>query len=110
LARKMKADAVLNPAREKFPERIRELTAGHGLDAVLEMSGSPAAMRAGLAALRMGARLSLLGLPKEPFELDWNRLVIFKGVTIQGSHGRRSDETRGQRAPSLCARPRGPHT
>src|SRR4030095_3793657 len=62
LARKMKADAVLNPAREKFPERIREPTAGHGLDAVLEMSGSPAAMRDGLAALRMGGRLSLLGL------------------------------------------------
>lgn len=93
LARKMKADAVIDPSREKFPERVRDLTAGHGLDGVLEMSGSPAAMRDGLAALRMGGRLSLLGLPKEPFELDWNRLVIFKGVTIHGIIGRRMYET-----------------
>jgi len=93
LARKMKADAVIDPTREKFPERVRELTGGHMLDSVLEMSGSPAAMRDGLAALRMGGRLSLLGLPKEPFELDWNRLVIFKGATIQGIIGRRMYET-----------------
>ena len=93
LARKMKADAVIDPSRESFPDRVRELTSGHGLDGVLEMSGSPAAMRDGLAALRMGGRLSLLGLPKEPFELDWNRLVIFKGVTIHGIIGRRMYET-----------------
>ena len=89
LARRMHADAVVDVARENFAERVRELTAGHGLDGVLEMSGSPQAMRDGLAALRNGGRLSLLGLPKEPFELDWNRLVIFKGITIHGIIGRR---------------------
>jgi len=93
LARKMNADAVIDVSRESFPERVRELTGGNGLDGVLEMSGSPAAMRDGLAALRNGGRLSLLGLPKEPFELDWNRLVIFKGVTIHGIIGRRMFET-----------------
>jgi threonine 3-dehydrogenase len=93
LARRMKADAVIDASKESFPERVRELTDGHGLDGVLEMSGSPAAMRDGLAGLRMGGRLSLLGLPKEPFELDWNRLVIFKGITIHGIIGRRMYET-----------------
>ena len=93
LARRMNADAVIDAAREDFTERIRELTHGEMLDAVLEMSGSPQAMRQGLGALRMGGRLSLLGLPKEPFELDWNRLVIFKGVTVQGIVGRRLFET-----------------
>ena len=88
-ARRMHADAVVDVARENFAERVRELTAGHGLDGVLEMSGSPQAMCDGLAALRNGGRLSLLGLPKEPFELDWNRLVIFKGITIHGIIGRR---------------------
>ena len=89
LARRMHADAVVDVARENFAERVRELTAGHGLDGVLEMSGSPQAMCDGLAALRNGGRLSLLGLPKEPFELDWNHLVIFKGITIHGIIGRR---------------------
>jgi threonine 3-dehydrogenase len=93
LARKMKADAVIDVSRENFVERVQTLTSGRGLDGVLEMSGHPSAMRDGLAALRNGGRLSLLGLPKEPFDLDWNRLVIFKGVTIHGIVGRRMYET-----------------
>ncbi len=93
LARKMKADAVIDVSKENFVERVRELTAGRGLDGVLEMSGKPAAMRDGLAALRMGGRMSLLGLPSEPFELDWNKLLIFKGITLNGIIGRRMYDT-----------------
>lgn len=93
LARKMKADAVIDVSKESFVDRIRELTDGRGLDGVLEMSGKPAAMRDGLAALRMGGRMSLLGLPSEPFELDWNKLLIFKGITLNGIIGRRMYDT-----------------
>ena len=84
----MNADAVIDVSRENLVTRVMELTGGRGLDGVLEMSGSPAAVRDGLAALRNGGRLSLLGLPREPFDLDWNRLVIFKGITIHGIIGR----------------------
>src|SRR5256885_537486 len=93
LARRMHADAVIDPSHEDFVARIQQLTDGRGLDGVLEMSGNPQAVRDGLAALRNGGRLSLLGLPKESFELDWNRLVIFKGITIHGIIGRRMYET-----------------
>jgi threonine 3-dehydrogenase len=93
LARRMQADAVINVAEESFVDRVRALTGGSMLDGVLEMSGSPQAMRDGLGALRMGGRLSLLGLPKEPFELDWNRLLIFKGITLHGIIGRRMYDT-----------------
>jgi threonine 3-dehydrogenase len=93
LARRMSADVVLDVTRESLPDRVRQLTGGHGLDGVLEMSGNPQAVRDGLAALRNGGRLSMLGLPREPFPVDWNRLVIFKGVTIQGIIGRRLFET-----------------
>ena len=93
LARKMQADAVIDSSKENFVERVHELTHGRGLDGVLEMSGHPAAMRDGLAALRMGGRMSMLGLPTEPFELDWNRLVIFKGITLHGIIGRRMYDT-----------------
>ena len=93
LARRMNADAVVDVSKESFVDRIRALTSGHGVDGVLEMSGNPQAMRDGLAALRDGGRLSLLGLPKEPFELDWNRLVIFKGITLHGIIGRRMFDT-----------------
>src|SRR5204863_8884556 len=91
--RKMKADVVVDARQGGFVKTCLERTAGAGLDGVLEMSGSPQAMRDGLAALRNGGRLSMLGLPKEPFELDWNRLVIFKGVTVHGIIGRRLYET-----------------
>jgi threonine 3-dehydrogenase len=93
LARAMKADAVIDARTEKLSERVAELTGGRMLDGVLEMSGHPAAVRDGLLALRMGGRMSMLGLPTEPFELDWNRLVIFKGVTLHGIIGRRMYET-----------------
>src|SRR5207245_5686220 len=93
LARKMNADAVIDVSKESFVDRVRELTGGRGLDGVLEMSGNPQAVRDGLAALRNGGRLSQLGLPKEPFELDWTRLFIFKGITIHGIIGRRMYQT-----------------
>jgi len=93
LARRMNADAVIDVSKEDFGGRVRELTGGRGLDGVLEMSGHPGAIRDALAALRPGGRLSLLGLPREPFALDWNRLVIFKGITVQGIAGRRMYET-----------------
>jgi threonine 3-dehydrogenase len=93
LARRMKADAVLDPTAGDFVARCLELTAGVGLDGALEMSGHPGALRDSLAALRNGGRLSLLGLPQGPFELDWSRLVIFKGVSLHGIIGRRLYET-----------------
>ncbi len=93
LARAMKADAVIDVRTENLPDRVAELTNGRMLDGVLEMSGHPSAVRDGLAALRMGGRMSMLGLPTEPFELDWNRLVIFKGITLHGIIGRRMYET-----------------
>jgi threonine 3-dehydrogenase len=57
------------------------------------MSGNPKAIRDGLQALRMGGRMSMLGLPTDPYELDWNRLVIFKGITLHGVIGRRMYDT-----------------
>ncbi len=93
LARQMHADAVIDVSKEDMVARCLELTGGRGLDGVLEMSGNPRAVRDGLAALRMGGRMSMLGLPTEPFDLDWNRLVIFKGITLHGIIGRRMYDT-----------------
>lgn len=115
LARQMKADAVIDVSKENYVDRVRELTHGRGLDGVLEMSGNPQAMRDGLQALRNGGRLSLLGLPTEPFDLDWNRLLIFKGITLHGIVGQRMYETWDQldqllRSGRLDLRPSITHT
>ncbi len=89
LAKKMGADRVIDPAQENVEEVVRELTGGQGVDAVLEMSGHPAAIAEGFRAIRKNGRYSLLGIPAKPLALDLARDVIFPGVTVQGINGRR---------------------
>jgi threonine 3-dehydrogenase len=60
---------------------------------VLEMSGHADAMRLGFQALRTGGRVSLLGIPARPVEIDFARDIIFKGATVQGINGRKMFET-----------------
>jgi threonine 3-dehydrogenase len=74
---------------------IQQLTDGVGVDVVLEMSGSPAAVNFGLDIVRMGGFLSLLGLPAGHSLTidDYTKNVIFKGVTMQGIIGRQMYST-----------------
>ncbi|MBK5260096.1 MAG: alcohol dehydrogenase catalytic domain-containing protein [Thermoanaerobaculia bacterium] len=74
---------------------INAITGGVGVDMVLEMSGSSAAINFGLDIVRMGGLLSLLGLPAGHSVTinDYTRNVIFKGVTLQGIIGRRMYST-----------------
>ena len=93
MAKAMGADYALNPAAEDPVKRIRETTAGTGVDVLLEMSGNPKAIQQGFKALRAGGRASLLGIPTENVPLDLVEDVIFKGATVQGIYGRRMYET-----------------
>jgi threonine 3-dehydrogenase len=71
------------------PARIREATGGQGVDVVLEMSGHPHGLRDGLAALRKGGWVSLLGLPSGEVAVDIADQVIFKEARLVGIFGRR---------------------
>lgn len=88
LARELGADVLVNPSRLDAVEEVRKLTRGYGADVVLEMSGSPVAIRQGIKAARKGARVSLLGLPAKPLELDLSADVIMRGLVLQGIAGR----------------------
>ncbi len=89
LAKKMGADVVLNPKEVDVVAEIKRLTADRGgVDVTLEMSGHETAIRQGLAITRNGGRVSLLGLPAKPVELDLTEQMIFKGLTLQGITGR----------------------
>lgn len=72
-----------------------EALSGGGVDVVLEMSGSPAAINFGLEIIRPGGFLSLLGLPagNSVTIQDYTANIIFKGITLQGIIGRRMYET-----------------
>ncbi|HLJ89052.1 MAG TPA: L-threonine 3-dehydrogenase [Candidatus Angelobacter sp.] len=88
LAEKMKADFALHPVRDNVFDTVMEATGGLGVDVVLEMSGHPDAIRQGFKILRLGGRVSLLGIPSKPMELDLADDVIFKGAVVQGINGR----------------------
>ncbi len=93
IAREMKADFVLDPSSEDVKARVLELTAGQGVDAVLEMAGHPDAIRTAFDIVRRGGRISLLGLTSKPIALNFSEDIIFKGITIQGINGRRMYQT-----------------
>jgi len=93
LAPQMGADEALDASRVDVVAELRRLTGGEGLDVVLEMSGSPAAVSQALKAVRFGGRVSILGIPSRPVEIDLAQDVVFKGITIQGITGRRMFDT-----------------
>ena len=88
LAEKMKADFALNPMKDNVNEIVMEATDGIGVDVMLEMSGKTEAIRLGFKILRLGGRVSLLGIPSKPVEFNLADDFIFKGATVLGINGR----------------------
>jgi len=93
LARRMGADLVVDARREDVVARIREATAGEGVDVVLEMSGSERGLADGLGVLRNGGWVSVLGLPAADVRIDLANGVIFKGAHLAGIFGRKIWQT-----------------
>lgn len=92
MAEKMGATLAVNPKKTNFKEAMKQLGMAEGFDVGLEVSGSSVAFQDMIGAMNNGGRIALLGIPPEPFPIDWNR-VIFKGLTIKGIYGRKMFET-----------------
>lgn len=93
LAERMGAHRVIDAGRENVVQAVLEATGGDGADVVCEMSGVPAALHQALAAVRMGGRVQLLGIPRGEVPIDLATKVIFKGITLYGVVGRKMYET-----------------
>ena len=84
LARDLGAEHVIDPSGPHARRQILDLTAGKGVDAVIECSASPMYQRLALDAVRRGGRVTFLGESGEiPIHID--RDIIQKGVTLTGS-------------------------
>ena len=92
LARKMGVTVALDVRDGTLAETQEALGMKEGFDVGLEMSGNPAALRDMVENLSHGASIAMLGLPEEPFAIDWNT-VIFDQLTIRGVYGREMYET-----------------
>lgn len=92
LAKQVGADLTVNVKTghpEAVNEAIRELTAGEGVDAALEMSGNPAALHQAFRAVKNGGRVTLFGIPTGQVCFDLPNEIIFKGIRVYGVTGRR---------------------
>ena len=89
LAIKMGADIGLNPTDDDVEALIMEETiANSGVDVLLEMSGSPEALKQGFEVLRPGGQAVLMGLSKQPILFDFANDIVAKGITVHGLVGR----------------------
>jgi len=79
---------LLNPSERDEVKAILEATAGRGVDVSLEISGDPHGVKRAFQVVRKGGRVSLIGLPSRPIELDLAADIIYKEVRIYGSTGR----------------------
>jgi threonine 3-dehydrogenase len=101
MAVQMGATHIVHAQNEDPVKKVLSLTGDQGVDVVLEMSGHPVAIQQGLKMLTMGGRISMLGLPTRPVELDITNDIVFKGIQIHGITGRKMFETWEQTAGLL---------
>jgi threonine 3-dehydrogenase len=92
LARTLGVTVAVDVRETSIVETQTKLGMKEGFDVGLEMSGNPAALHDMLENMAHGGRIAMLGLPDEPFAIDWNT-VIFDQLTIRGVYGRQMYET-----------------
>jgi len=92
LARSVGVELAIDVSRASVSDAIRQLRMKEGFDVGFEMSGHASALGDILANMTHGGKIAMLGLPTEPFGIDWSRLVLNQ-TTIKGIYGRQMFET-----------------
>ncbi len=92
LAKKMGADRVVNPMKEKLTDVMAELNMKEGFDVGLEMSGNASAFSDMIDNMFHGGKIAMLGIQGPDTPVDWNK-VVFNGLFIKGIYGREMFET-----------------
>ena len=92
LARKLGITNVVDARREQLSDIMRRLKMTEGFDVGLEMSGNAKAFNDMISAVKMGAKIALLGILPPNTMIPWNQ-VIFKALFLKGVYGREMFET-----------------
>lgn len=83
-ARSLDIPLGINPATERAGERIKEITGGRMAEAVIEASGSDAAIRSSVDYAAYSGRISLVGWPKGEVSL-MTAMITKKELDVRGS-------------------------
>jgi L-iditol 2-dehydrogenase len=90
VAKELGADLSINVDKQDPVRLINELTGNRGLDAVLECSGSQAAIDLGLKLIKNGKTYTQVGLFGKPVTVDLDH-VVYNRLTITSSIGYRQE-------------------
>ena len=87
LAKRLGADAVLDPREADFTARVKNMTDGRGPAAVVEVTGFISALRQALGYVAENGRIALLGCTRISDEyIDFYKYVHRRGVRLIGAH------------------------
>ena len=92
LAMRMGASRAVDVRSEDIQQVQKDLGMMEGFDVALEMSGDPRALQDILDNTIHGANVAILGIPSEPFSIDWT-IVIFNMLNLKGIYGREMFDT-----------------
>jgi L-iditol 2-dehydrogenase len=85
LAKRLGANAIVHSGREDVTERVRELTNGKGVDAVIEAVGLQDTLRQALTVVKKGGEVTITGLLEQMVQVDVMRLVTSE-ITMRGDY------------------------
>jgi len=87
LALQLGADFAFSPDDPELSAKVREATGGHGVDAVIEVTGAASALVQALECAAFRGRVVLLGCTRvSDAPVDYYRDVHKTGVSIIGAH------------------------
>ncbi len=89
-ARKLGADAVINPENQDVPGEIKTITRGRGADAAFEVVGITPTVQSALESVRKGGRIALVGNLSPGVEIPLQVLVT-REITVKGSCASRGE-------------------
>ena len=91
-AKKVGADEVINPKKEKPIEKIKEMTGGIGVDLALEFIGLRETIDQAVGCVRVGGRTVVVGLGPEAISLLPPTVFVRSELSLLGSYGSTTSE------------------
>jgi len=86
-AKKVGADVVMNPKRERPIQKIKELTGGIGVDLALEFIGLRETIEQAVGCVRVGGRIVVVGLGSENISILPPTTFVRLELSLLGSYG-----------------------
>jgi len=86
-AKKVGADEVINPKKEKLIQKIKEITGGMGVDLALEFIGLKETIEQAIRCVRVGGRIVVVGLGPEAISLLPPTVFVRSELSLLGSYG-----------------------